>query len=157
MTIIIKGYFYLLIKSNTFGRSLIKWTMLTNSSKYAIKALHYIVANANEDHKLLVKDIAAATEVPKPFLSKILQQLAARHFISSAKGRNGGFFITEKQSRASLLDVIVEIEGKDRLMMCALNFDHCDASNPCPIHHLIASEKDRLRSSYMNISIADLV
>ena len=127
------------------------------SSKYAINAMHYIVANASEDHKLLVKEIAEATQVPQPFLSKLLQQLSAKGIISSSKGRNGGFFLTSGQLQGSILDIIVEIEGKDRLNMCAINFDHCDEANPCPIHHLIAYEKDQLRQCYRNIKLSDLV
>jgi Rrf2 family protein len=130
--------------------------MLANSSKYAIKALHHIVLNASEEHKLLVKDIAAATDLPQPFLSKILQQLATKNLISSSKGRRGGFYLTEAQLEGSILNVIVEIEGKDRLKMCAINFDNCDASNPCPIHHLIAAEKEELRHRYQQIKLADL-
>jgi Rrf2 family protein len=130
--------------------------MLANSSKYAIKALHHIVMHASEDHKLLVKDIAEATQLPRPFLSKLLQQLATKNLISSSKGRNGGFYLSEAQLQGSILDVIIEIEGKDRLKMCAINFDNCDAQNPCPIHHLIAAEKDELYNSYRAIAIKDL-
>ena len=130
--------------------------MLANSSKYAIKALHYIASNASEEHKLLVKDIAEATDLPRPFLSKILQQLSAKNMISSTKGRNGGFYLTQEQLHESILDIIVEIEGKDSLKMCAINFDNCDAINPCPIHHLIAAEKDQLRHCYQQITLMDL-
>ena len=131
--------------------------MLANSSKYAIKALHYIASNASEERKLLVKDIAKATDLPKPFLSKILQQLSAGGMISSTKGRNGGFFLSPKQLGESVLNIIVEIEGKDRLKLCAIGFKDCDAFNPCPIHHLIDAEKDELRKCYQQIKLVDLI
>jgi len=130
--------------------------MLSNSSKYAVKALVHLVNHSSEDNKILVKHLAEATEVPQPYLSKILQQLTANNYLSSIKGRNGGYFITEAQGENSVLDIIVEIEGKDTLQLCILNFDHCDSKKPCPIHHLVASQKDALRKSFKTIKLKDL-
>ena len=130
--------------------------MLSNSSKYAVKALVYLVNHSSEDNKILVKHLAKATDVPQPYLSKILQQLTAKHYLSSIKGRNGGYFITKAQGENSVLDIIVEIEGKDTLQLCILNFDHCDSKKPCPIHHLVASQKDALRKSFKTIKLKDL-
>ena len=77
--------------------------MFTNSSKYAIKALCVIVEETSINHKLLVKEIAEQTGIPRPFLSKILQQLSSKNYISSTKGRHGGFYIEEQQLDNSLL------------------------------------------------------
>ena len=130
--------------------------MLSNSSKYAVKALVYLVNHSSEKNKVLVKHLAKATEVPQPYLSKILQQLTAKNYLSSIKGRNGGYFITEAQGENSVLDIIVEIEGKDQLQLCILNFEQCNSQNPCPIHHLVASQKDALRKSFKTIKLKDL-
>ncbi len=130
--------------------------MLSNSSKYAVKALAYIVTASSEENKLLVKNIAEETDVPKPFLSKILQQLSTKKYISSTKGPNGGFFVTKEQLKHSVLDIVIEIEGKDRLQLCALNFENCDAENPCPIHKFIAPAKEALRESFEAITLEDL-
>ncbi len=130
--------------------------MLTKSSKYAVRAISYLVVNSSENQKILVKDISNDIHVPKPFLSKILQRLSAKNYISSSKGRGGGFYITENQLDHSILDIIIDVEVKDRLKECALNFDHCDESHPCAIHHLIAIEKEGLRRAYQNIKLKDL-
>jgi Rrf2 family protein len=130
--------------------------MISNSSKYAIKSLVYIVNNASEDHKLLVKDIARETQVPRHYLSKILQQLSAKNYLSSTKGPGGGFFITKKQLKTSLIDIVVETEGKDRLSRCILNYEQCDAQNPCPIHDMIAPAKDALRHQLKMITLENL-
>ncbi len=130
--------------------------MLSNASKYAVNAINHLVLNSSEENKLLVKDIAEDLDIPKPFLSKILQQLAAVNYISSAKGPGGGFYVTAGQLDRSILDIIVEIEGKDQFKQCALNFDDCNESNPCAIHHLIATMKDGLRKAYKDIRLKDL-
>jgi Rrf2 family iron-sulfur cluster assembly transcriptional regulator len=130
--------------------------MLSNSSKYAVKALVHLVNHSSKDNKILVKDLAKVTELPQPYLSKLLQQLTAKDYLSSIKGRNGGYFITKAQAENSVLDIIVEIEGKDILQLCILNFDNCDNKNPCSIHNLVASQKDALRKSFKAIKLKDL-
>ena len=130
--------------------------MFTNSSKYAIKALCTIVEQTSIEHKLLVKEIAEQTGVPRPFLSKILQQLSSKNYISSTKGRRGGFYIEEQQLENSLLDIIIEVEGKNRLQRCAINFESCDSENPCPIHKFIVAAKNELQENIKNIKLRDL-
>lgn len=131
--------------------------MLANSSKYAIRALHHLRKQPEKDQKLLSSEIAKAIKVPKPFLSKLLKQMAAANFVSSKKGRKGGFFLTEKQLDNSILDIIILVEGKDRLKQCALNLENCNERNVCSIHHLIAQEKENLRIKYASIRVRDLL
>lgn len=130
--------------------------MLANSSKYAIKAIVYIVSHSTPNNKLLVKDISKSINAPQPFLSKLLQQLATKNYLSSTKGPNGGFFVTDEQLENSVMEIIIEIEGRDRLKQCAVNFENCDSENPCPIHDFIADVKEELRENLSNISVADL-
>lgn len=130
--------------------------MLSNSSKYALKAVVYIAAKSSAENKLLVKEIAENTNVPKPFLSKILQQLAANDLLSSTKGPHGGFFITENQLKNSVMDIVIETEGRDKLQQCFLNFENCNSHNPCPVHDFIAPAKESLRKSLQQVTIKEL-
>lgn len=155
MTLVIKRYFSLLLYLPSINK-IHTSKMLSNSSKYALKAVVHLVNHSSEDNRILVKHLAKATEIPQPYLSKILQQLTAKGYLSSIKGRNGGYFVTKAQSEHSVLDIIVGIEGKDQLQLCILNFEHCDNKNPCSIHHLVASQKDALRKSFKTIKLKDL-
>lgn len=130
--------------------------MLSHSSKYAIKAIHFISKNGSSNKKLRSVEISQSTNIPKPFLSKLLKQLALLEIISSSKGPNGGFFLTEEQLQRTVLDIIVAIEGKDRFHQCVLNIDACNAEMPCPIHELVFKEKDALRNAIKKIKLLDL-
>lgn len=130
--------------------------MFAHTSKYGLKALHYIAVNATKEERVMAKEIAKALTLQKPFLSKILKHLASKDFIQSVKGPYGGFYLTEEQKRKSVMDVIIEFEGKDRFKQCVLNFDHCNETNPCPIHNLVVLEKEALRKSIKNVRILDL-
>jgi len=130
--------------------------MVSHTSKYALKALHFISKTTIEGDKLPAMEISRRTGIPKPFLSKMLKHLASLGFVSSSKGPRGGFYLDEDQMNRSVLDVLVQLEGKDSLRNCILNFDACNEEKPCPIHILIADEKSRLRASIQNIRISDL-
>ncbi len=130
--------------------------MFAHTSKYALKALHYIAVHSSKEKRVLAKDVAIALDLQKPFLSKILKQLAAKDFIQSVKGPYGGFYLTDEQKEKSVMDIIIELEGKDGFSQCILNFESCNEINPCPIHNLVAFEKESLRKAIKNVRITDL-
>ncbi|MCB0554499.1 MAG: Rrf2 family transcriptional regulator [Phaeodactylibacter sp.] len=108
--------------------------MFSKSCKYAIRAVLYLAANASEAQKAGVKEIADALDVPKHFLAKILQDLSRHNLISSAKGPSGGFFLSEKNRRATLRSVVESIDGPDIFTSCILGLPVCSSENPCPLH-----------------------
>ena len=52
--------------------------MLSNTSKYAIRAVIYLALYSTKEKKVGIKEVASELDIPSPFLGKILQQLA-RH------------------------------------------------------------------------------
>ena len=71
--------------------------MFSNSSKYAIKAVLFLAVNSNEDHRIMVKDMAEPINVPQAYLAKLLQELSKKGIISSKKGPKGGFFFKQRK------------------------------------------------------------
>ena len=108
--------------------------MFSKSCKYAIRSVLYLTINADEEHKLGVKEVAEALDVPKHFLAKILQTLARHNLISSTKGPSGGFYLDERNRRATLRSVVEAIDGPDMFTSCILGLPVCSSANPCPLH-----------------------
>jgi len=115
--------------------------MLTNQSKYAVRAVLYLAVYTSIDKKMGSKEVAEKIKVPAPFLAKILQKLVREAIISSTKGPNGGFYLTEKNLSHSMLDIVRVIEGLELLGECFLGLPRCGDDNPCAIHHLVAPFK----------------
>lgn len=130
--------------------------MLSHTAKYAIKAIHCISKLGNAQKKITAVEIAELTNIPKPFLSKLLKQLAHLEMITSTKGPHGGFYLTPKQLQRTVMDVIMAVEGKDLFQQCVLNIDFCNAENPCPIHDFVTREKDALRIAIKKIKLLDM-
>lgn len=131
--------------------------MLSNISKYAILGLSQIIKNSTKGEKTKVGEITECVDVPKAFLSKILQKLTKQGYLSSLKGPNGGFYLTEEQMKASILDIITELEGKDIFNNCFLSFEACNSENPCPMHDLIIKEKTSLQIKLRKLKVKDLL
>lgn len=129
--------------------------MLSNASKYAIKAILYLAENSNSKNKISVKDITKVLDVPSPFLAKILQQLVKSKLISSTKGPNGGFYLDDKNKENNICDIIEEIDGKNKLNNCFMGLHSCDANNPCPVHHIVEPFKNKIYTKFRDISILE--
>jgi len=129
--------------------------MLSNSSKYAIKAVLYLALNSSEEHRVMVKDISIPINVPQAYLAKLLQELSREGIISSVKGPKGGFYLSDIDLRNSLMDVINVIDGKKRLNSCALSLEKCDLEKPCPLHNLISPVKQKFINNLQNKTIKD--
>ncbi|MDA3893979.1 MAG: Rrf2 family transcriptional regulator [Salinivirgaceae bacterium] len=111
--------------------------MLSNTSKYAIRAVIYLAVHATEDKRIGIKKIAEALEIPSPFLGKILQVLVRRKLLSSTKGPHGGFGVGKDPKEINLYDIIIEMDGDDLFNSCLLGAGSCgelDHEGYCAIH-----------------------
>ena len=80
--------------------------MFSKACEYGIRAVIYIWSQNNKGLKLGVKDICKEIDAPEFFTAKILQSLAKQDLVSSTKGPNGGFYISEDQENMRLLDLV---------------------------------------------------
>lgn len=128
--------------------------MLSNACQYAIRSVLYLSIHSNDKKRIGVKKIAEELETPQPFLAKLLQQLAKSDLVSSIKGPNGGFYLTEENSQNSLWDIVKCIDGVDKFETCFLGLSSCSDKNPCPVHFIVSPFKDKLLNDFRDKSIA---
>jgi Rrf2 family iron-sulfur cluster assembly transcriptional regulator len=134
--------------------------MLSNTSKYAIRAVIYLAVHAEKDQKIGIKKIAEALDIPSPFLGKILQVLVRRKIISSTKGPNGGFGIGKKTSQITLYDIIVEMDGDELFNSCLLGAGNCDTNKKdggyCAMHKEFDDARSQLMVLYKTKTVGEL-
>jgi Rrf2 family protein len=131
--------------------------MLSNTSKYAIRALIYLELYSSADKKVGIREIAGELDIPYPFLGKILQILVKHKFLGSTKGPHGGFYLEKPAMDIPLMELIEIIEGKDIFNNCVVRTTDCDPKNPCSIHHKVAPTRWEMRRILSTETIADLV
>lgn len=62
--------------------------------------------------------LAAAFELPPPYLNKQLQALVKAGVLASSPGRRGGFRLARPAGEITLLDVVTAVEGPDEAFRC---------------------------------------
>ncbi|MGD2033763.1 MAG: Rrf2 family transcriptional regulator [Bacteroidales bacterium] len=133
--------------------------MLSSTSRYAIRALIYLVINYRENTKIGIKTIAKDLGIPSPFLGKILQTLTKKKILSSTKGPNGGFFASEKTRDTSLTEIIQIIDGDDLFENCLISNEPCNnAGNnkKCSLHNHYESIRKEIVKMFNEHTIGKL-
>ncbi|WP_152286000.1 RrF2 family transcriptional regulator [Flavicella marina] len=128
--------------------------MLSNACKYAIRSILYLSIYSDKTNKIGVKKIAEELETPQPFLAKLLQQLTKNKLVSSTKGPNGGFYLSDENRENSIWDIVENIDGVKKFNQCFLGLSKCEDANPCPVHYIAAPFKNKILSDFRDKSIA---
>ena len=125
------------------------------TTEYAIRALAHM-ATLEPGERILARDLAAATDVPRQFLGKILHRLARQGMLDSAKGRGGGFRFSRPAEQITLADLVEIVEGKDIMRLCVLGLDDCNDGQPCPMHDQWKVFRERLKTRVHAATLAEL-
>jgi Rrf2 family protein len=128
---------------------------LTRASDYAVRVLVYL-ATLPELKRVLLPDLAHATETPESFLSKVLQSLAHAQFISSRRGKLGGFAILPQGRDATMLQIIEAIDGPVCLNVCLSGGKDCNRKSTCPAHPVWARAQRAMLDVLVSATVASL-
>ena len=120
--------------------------MLSNTCKYALRALIYLGKYSEDDKRIGIKKISEDLNLSSPFLGKILQNLVKQKLLISTKGPNGGFALGKKANEITLWDIVTKVDGEEFFTNCLISLEPCkthDSSRPlCPVHN----QYDKLRT-----------
>ena len=134
--------------------------MLSNKTKYALKALLYL-AQQPENHISKTVDIAEGASIPKKFLEQILLDLKRGHFVSSKQGKFGGYYLLKSKNEITLAEIHRFFDGAIALLPCAsLNFyepcSDCKSETDCLLRHGLIAIRDETLKAMEGITIASL-
>lgn len=120
--------------------------MFTKATEYALRATIFIAQNGSAEKKLGLAKIANAIGSPQSFTAKILQQLTSgKMIVSSTRGPNGGFYITEKSKKLPVSSILSAMGEDEILKKCVLGLKMCSEVRPCPMHFKYKVIKEKLR------------
>jgi Rrf2 family transcriptional regulator, iron-sulfur cluster assembly transcription factor len=132
--------------------------MLSNTCKYAIRAVLYLSLNADGTKKIGIKKISKELKIPTPFLGKILQVLAKNKILLSTKGPNGGFSLGKPAKDISLMKIVDIIDGDDSFNSCIIGIHSCTTEEKnCPVHEKYAPIREQAKQLFINENFADLI
>lgn len=110
--------------------------MFSKTTEYALRATIYIAQKGSKENKLRIDEIAKAIGSPQSFTAKILQQLTRNNsIVSSVRGPNGGFYLSERAKRLPVSAILEVMEENDFFKKCVLGLKQCSEIKPCPMHY----------------------
>ena len=131
--------------------------LFTKSTAYALQAL---IELSKFEKPVDVNKIAELTDLPKPFLAKLLQNLSKHGFIKSYKGIHGGFVIAKKPEEIKIVDVFKVLEDKDSLVFyCSSDKNDCsrDRSDICSLWPFFAKIENEISKILEKYTLADVI
>ncbi|MBN1132222.1 MAG: Rrf2 family transcriptional regulator [Bacteroidales bacterium] len=130
--------------------------MISNSSKYAIRAAIYLSLYSSEKHKVGIREISKNLSIPSPFLGKILQVLGKHGILLSTKGPHGGFALRKSPYDITLMEIVEIMEGHDVFDLCVIRTTKCSEGSPCSLHDKISPLRNDIKLLFKTQTIADL-
>ncbi len=127
----------------------------SRSAEYAIRAFVHLAALPPRKYAL-AKKIAAATAIPSPFLSKILQDMARDGLLKSSKGPGGGFRLNQPPEEISMLRIVEAVDGAARYDRCIGGSPECNDRAPCGMHDSWKALRSRIIDYLGGTSVADV-
>ncbi|MGI9473594.1 MAG: RrF2 family transcriptional regulator [Rubripirellula sp.] len=129
--------------------------MFSQTVEYALRAVIYLAQHQNEG-AIDSRRIAAATQVPASYLSKIMQDLARRELLISKRGVGGGFQLRPAPDELSVLDVVNAVDPLKRIRGCPLSLPaHCDTL--CPMHARLDETVAHVEHTLKNSTIQEMM
>ena len=107
--------------------------MLAISTKYAIKALLHL-ARHYPDSFVQVNALSQETDVPGPYLSKIVKTLAAKGLVETRRGILGGVKFPVNRGPISFFEICSALDDPVITQACFLSRSPCNSKTPCAMH-----------------------
>jgi Rrf2 family nitric oxide-sensitive transcriptional repressor len=102
------------------------------------------------------EQIAAATLVPKAYLSKVIQGLCRARIVQSKRGIGGGIALVKSPSKLTILDVVNAVEPIARIRQCPLGLK-THGLRLCPLHKRMDSALAMVEAAFRDTTLAEVL
>lgn len=131
---------------------------LTKKADYSLIALkHFAARKSATDDTLSAKELADASGIALPILSKLLQRLARSGFLASVYGTNGGYRLAKDPREISVLEVIQAIDGPIVLANCFTHDEGCGHSGRCTVRRPLRRIHEGILHLLESVSVSDML
>jgi Rrf2 family protein len=128
--------------------------MISQTAEYALRAIAHIALNPTIPQTS--QQVAAATLVPLPYLSKVLQSLGRAGIISAQRGLHGGFTLKKPAEEVTVFEVVQAVDPLRRIKTCPLGITS-HGENLCPLHRRLDNAMEQVECSFRETTIAEIL
>ena len=102
-------------------------------------------------------EVAAATGIALPTVSKLLKSLAKAGLVTSTRGSRGGYQLSRDPHKISAADVIDALEGPVSITECSASDKICDFEAVCNVGAAWQRINVAIRRALDDVSLVDLL
>jgi Rrf2 family protein len=128
--------------------------MISQTAEYALRAVVHLASAP--DAPQTTRQIAQATCVPLPYLSKVLQALSRAGVVHPQRGLHGGFTLRKPASELTIYEVIEAVDPLQRIERCPLG-NPAHGANLCPLHRRLDEAAELVEQSFRGTRVSDLL
>jgi Rrf2 family protein len=127
--------------------------MISLTAQYAIRAVMHV---AQAGRWCTADEIAAAANIPRGYMAKVLLTLTHAKILISQRGLNGGFQTQREAHLLTAYDIVHAIDSTDRFGVCR----DCRAGDPsadCAANRLLGDIQSEIDKRLRQANINDLL
>ena len=102
-------------------------------------------------------DVAAATGLALPTVSKLLKALGRAGLVSSTRGANGGYELARAPREISAAEIIDALEGPVSITECSSDDSNCEHEGVCNVGGAWQRINVAIRRALTDVSLDDLL
>lgn len=128
--------------------------MFSQTVEYALRAVAHLAAHSPDART--TDQIAAATRVPRAYLSKVLQALTRGGIVKTQRGLGGGITLVKVPIALTILEVVNAVEPIGRIKTCPLGLvGH--GENLCPLHRRMDDALAKVEAAFSGTTLAEIL
>lgn len=101
-------------------------------------------------------DVAVATHLTVPTVSKLLKCFARAGLLTSQRGARGGYALARPPEQITAVQIIDAIEGPVAITQCSLSHDRCGIEPVCGVGHNWQRISLAIRDALKTVTLAQL-
>ena len=127
--------------------------MLSKTAEYALRAIACLMGG--DVNACSADYLASKTKVPRRYLTRVLQDLAAAGLVSSRPGPGGGYVLKADSAELTILDVVNAVSPVERIKSCPLGLK--SHTTLCPLHAELDRAYAATETAFAGVTIRQLL
>lgn len=128
---------------------------LTLSTDYALRTLIYL--GAERDSLATIAEIAAAFDISKAHLMKVVNRLGQRGYIETVRGKGGGIRLARRPEAIRVGDVVRDAGEELAVMPCLAKSGVCRIERCCILRSALCEATKAFLAVLDDYTLADLL
>lgn len=129
---------------------------LSTRTRYGLRMLIELAEHFNQG-PLQISEISKNEEISEKYLGQISIILKNNGLIDSARGAQGGFYLTKDPALINLRNVVEILEGDLSIVNCVSDAGDCGRSSKCVTRSLWEELASVIRATLEKYTLQDLV